>query len=63
LYPRPSAIKAFKKELAKYESAKGTIRFPIDCPLPLGLIIKIVKFRAQENLENAKSKAKKKKMI
>jgi len=48
-YPRPSAIGAFKKELSKYESGKGTLRFPLDKPLPLALITKIVKFRVKEN--------------
>jgi uncharacterized protein YdhG (YjbR/CyaY superfamily) len=47
-YPTPSGIKKFEKELAKYESSKGAVRFPIDKPLPLGLITKIVKFRVKE---------------
>jgi uncharacterized protein YdhG (YjbR/CyaY superfamily) len=50
-YPTGSVIAAFKKELAKYETLKGTVRFPIDKPLPLGLIGKMVKFRVKENLE------------
>jgi uncharacterized protein YdhG (YjbR/CyaY superfamily) len=48
-YPAPSGIEAFKKELSVYEGAKGSIKFPIDKPLPLGLITKIVKFRVNEN--------------
>src|SRR4051812_44541721 len=44
-YPVSSAIAAFKKELSGYEQSKGTIRFPLDGPLPLRLISKIVKFR------------------
>jgi uncharacterized protein YdhG (YjbR/CyaY superfamily) len=48
-YPTAGAIEAFKKELSAYEGSKGTIRFPIDKPLPLGLISKIVKFRVKEN--------------
>jgi len=48
-YPAPSGIKAFKKELSKYDVAKGTVRFPMGKPLPLGLITKIVKFRVKEN--------------
>ena len=59
-YPAPSGIEAFKKELSIYEGAKGSIKFPIDKPLPLGLVTKIVKFRMKENLERAKTKAKKK---
>jgi uncharacterized protein YdhG (YjbR/CyaY superfamily) len=52
LYPTASGIQEFKKELAGYSCSKGTIRFPLDKPLPLGLITKIVKFRVAEN--NAK---------
>lgn len=55
-YPAPSGIEAFKKELSKYDGSKGTIRFPLDKPLPLDLIGKIVRFRAKKNLEKAKSK-------
>ena len=57
-YPVSSAIKAFQKELSDYKTSKGTIQFPIDRPLPFGLITKIVKFRVKENLEKAKSKMK-----
>ncbi len=48
-YPMPSAIQAFTKELAKYNSAKGSVQFPLDKPLPLTLIRKIVKFRVKES--------------
>jgi uncharacterized protein YdhG (YjbR/CyaY superfamily) len=48
-YPAPSGIKKFQKELSKYEGAKGSVKFPIDKPLPLTLITKIVKFRVKEN--------------
>lgn len=58
-YPRASAIKAFTKELAKYECAKGTVRFPLDKPLPINLIKKIVKFRKKENINQLKNKVKK----
>src|SRR4026207_896160 len=44
-YPMPSAVKAFKKDLANYKTAEGSIQFPHDKPLPLPLIKKIVKFR------------------
>lgn len=56
-----AAIKAFEKELAPYETSKGTIRFPIDKALPLGLIKNIVKYRVRQNLEKASLKTKKKK--
>ena len=59
-YPAPSGIKAFKKELSVYEGAKSSIKFPIDKPLPLSLVSKIVKFRIKENLEKTKAKNLKK---
>src|SRR4030066_2593532 len=39
-YPTPSGTEAFKKEITKYEYAKGSIRFPLDNPIPLSLITK-----------------------
>jgi uncharacterized protein YdhG (YjbR/CyaY superfamily) len=48
-YPTPSGIEAFKDELVKYKSAKGSVQFPIDQPLPLDLIARIVKHRVHEN--------------
>jgi uncharacterized protein YdhG (YjbR/CyaY superfamily) len=50
-YPTPSAVKAFAKELAKFETAKGSIQFPLKKPLPLDLIRKITKFRVRESME------------
>jgi uncharacterized protein YdhG (YjbR/CyaY superfamily) len=58
-YPVPTGIEAFKRELAAYESGKGSVQFPLDQPIPYGLISKIVKFRARENLAKA-AKGKKK---
>lgn len=55
-YPTPNGIEAFKKELAPYASAKGSAQFPLDKPLPLGLITKIVKYRVKENLSKVKAK-------
>ncbi len=49
LYAMPSAIEAFKKELKPYDTSKGTIRFPLDTPLPKKLIADIVKFRKKRN--------------
>ena len=60
-YPTPSGIQAFKHELSIYEGAKGSIKFPIEKPLPLALISKIVKFRVAENLKNAEIKSSKRK--
>jgi uncharacterized protein YdhG (YjbR/CyaY superfamily) len=59
-YPTPTGIQAFKRELSIYEGAKGSIKFPIDKPLPLKLISKIVKFRVAENLKRAEIKSGKK---
>lgn len=59
-YPTPSGIEKFKKELSAYETAKGSVKFPLDRPIPYGLIEKIVKFRVKENLEKAEGKKKKK---
>ena len=57
-YPVSSAIKTFQKELSDYKTSKGAIQFPIERPIPFGVITKIVKFRVQENLEKAKAKKK-----
>lgn len=59
-YPAPRGIAAFKDELSKYEGGKGTVQFPLDKPIPLALISKIVKFRVKDNLERAATKGKKK---
>jgi uncharacterized protein YdhG (YjbR/CyaY superfamily) len=60
MYPIPSGTEAFNKEVSQYADGKGTIRFPIDKPLPLKLITKIVKFRVADNLKNARIKSGKK---
>ena len=56
LYPAPRAIIKFKKELAKYPTSKGAIQLPLDAPLPISLITKIVKFRVAENKLNFSQK-------
>jgi uncharacterized protein YdhG (YjbR/CyaY superfamily) len=58
-YPRTSAIVKFSKELAKYEHAKGSVRFPHDEPLPLSLVTRMVEFRKRENRAKAKGENKK----
>ncbi|MDH4058644.1 MAG: DUF1801 domain-containing protein [Cyclobacteriaceae bacterium] len=58
-YPAPSGIAAFKKELSGFEGGKGTIRFPLDKPIPFTLVSKIVAYRVNENLEKAKMKNRK----
>jgi uncharacterized protein YdhG (YjbR/CyaY superfamily) len=54
LYPRASAIAAFKKELSPYKKAKGSVQFPLDQPLPLALVSRMVKFRVKQNLSKRK---------
>ncbi|HEV7231568.1 MAG TPA: DUF1801 domain-containing protein [Bacteroidia bacterium] len=56
LYPRASGIEAFSKELSGYKSAKGSVQFPLDEPMPIALIIKIIKFRLDENASRMKKK-------
>ena len=56
LYPTPNGIEAFKKELSVYKGAKGSVQFPLDQPMPLELIGKIVKYRVAENMAKAKKK-------
>jgi uncharacterized protein YdhG (YjbR/CyaY superfamily) len=50
-YPTPSAVKAFAKDLSKFATARGSIQFPMEKPLPLALIRKITEFRVRENVE------------
>jgi uncharacterized protein YdhG (YjbR/CyaY superfamily) len=61
-YPTSLPIKVFKEELHDYKWSKGAIRFPLDKPLPLGLISRIVTFRVKENLEKAEAKKRSKKI-
>ncbi|MEP6845582.1 MAG: DUF1801 domain-containing protein, partial [Panacibacter sp.] len=57
-YPTPQAVQAFAKDLATYKTAESSIQFPLDKPLPLSLITKIVKFRVKQSLtEDAKWKS------
>ena len=58
-YPGAGGIAAFKKELSVYKGAKGSVQFPLDQPLPLKLVERIVKFRVKENAERAKTRRKK----
>jgi len=48
-YPGAAARRAFKKELSAYKTAKGSVQFPLDKPLPLALVSRIVKFKARQN--------------
>jgi uncharacterized protein YdhG (YjbR/CyaY superfamily) len=58
-YPDPRGIDELKKELAPYQAGKGTLKFPLDRPIPFDLITKVVKLRVEQNLEKAKAKGKK----
>ena len=60
LYPGSKPIETFKDELAKYEISKGTVRFPLDKPIPLALIGKITKYCVKRNAERAAAKKHKK---
>jgi len=59
VYPAPRGVDKFKKELAAYDGGKGTVKFPLDKPIPFDLIARIVKFRLEQNSERAKAKGKK----
>ena len=61
MYPIPAGDAAFRKEIIPYVAAKSSLQFPLDKPLPLKLIRKVVKFRIAENLERSEARAKKKK--
>lgn len=58
LYPAPRSNEIFKKELSAYKGGKGTVQFPLDKPMPLHLITRIVKFKIKENSIKAKGKTK-----
>lgn len=58
LYPMTGAVvAALGDEIAGYKLSKGTIRFPLDEPVPARLIERIVKFKAKEEVERVKAKA------
>jgi uncharacterized protein YdhG (YjbR/CyaY superfamily) len=50
-YPTSSAVKAFANDLSKFATARGSIQFPMEKPLPLPLIRKITAFRVRESIE------------
>ena len=61
LYPIPVGSEAFNKEIAKYADGKGTLKFPLDKPIPLKLIGRIVKNRIADNLKKTETNYGKKK--
>src|ERR1700720_3125242 len=50
-FPTPSGIKHFQKELSAYKTSKGAVQFPIEKPIAVGLVAKIVEFRVKESAE------------
>lgn len=55
-YPTGSGIEAFKNEFGSYKWSKGAVQFPIDQPMPLDLITRITKFKAERDLEKTQKK-------
>lgn len=53
-YPAPSGIEAFRERLAPYAGGKGTVKFPLDQPIPYDLVADIVAYRVQEVLAKQK---------
>ncbi|MBP9827847.1 DUF1801 domain-containing protein [Patescibacteria group bacterium] len=58
LYPGSAALVAFKSSLTKYKTAKGSIQFPLDKPLPIGLIKRITRYCIRQNIAKHKAKQK-----
>jgi uncharacterized protein YdhG (YjbR/CyaY superfamily) len=55
LYPIPAGDEAFEEEISKYVDGKGTVKFPLDEPMPMKLITKILKLHLTQNLELTKA--------
>ena len=58
-YPPVKGLEKFKTQLSAYEGPKGSLKFPLDQPMPYDLISEIVKFRVEENLAKAEARKKK----
>ncbi len=56
MYPIPAGNEAFQKQIEPYRSAKSSLNFPLDKPMPIKLIQKFIKFRIAENLKAANGK-------
>jgi len=56
LYPIPAGDEAFESEVSKYADGKGTVKFPLDEPMPMKLVRKIIKLHLSQNLKMSKSK-------
>lgn len=57
-YATPTGNSEFEKELSVYKTGKGSVQFPVDKPLPITLITKIVNYRVKQNQIKALSKKK-----
>jgi uncharacterized protein YdhG (YjbR/CyaY superfamily) len=57
LYPAGAELAPLKKQLAPYSSGKGTLRFPLDRPIPLDLVKRVIALRARENREKLRRKS------
>ena len=57
-YPAPTGVKTFEKDLAPYKTGKGSVQFPLDKPMPLGLITKIIQYQMKRNAGKVKGKKK-----
>lgn len=57
-YPAPTGIESFEKELSRYKTGRGSVQFPLDKPMPAGLITRIVKFNSRKDAERAAKKKK-----
>ena len=55
-YGAPRGNAEFKEDLSAYETGAGTLKFPLEKPMPLNLITKIVKFKVAENLKRTDKK-------
>lgn len=58
LYPIPAGDEAFQKAISKYVDGKGTLKFPLDEPLPLKLIERVVNLHVDANKKKAKRESK-----
>lgn len=59
-YPAPTGIEKFAQELSAFKHSKGAVQFPLDQPLPLDLVRRIVRYRVEENMKKAAEKGRKK---
>jgi uncharacterized protein YdhG (YjbR/CyaY superfamily) len=58
LYPVPAGSEAFKRQIAKYMDGKGTLKFPLDGPLPVKLIERVINLHLEANKKKAKGESK-----